>query len=218
MEENKSKKSGGVSLVLVIAILVIALVGCIGYIVKNSEQELAINNNNSEKTINELRTEISNLKNTITQKENEIKNYKDSDAKNKLVATTYLKDTIKRASLDCQVKYSDDISYVASYVIKGENKGYILIDKNGKNVFKEKTKKEVIEIHNGYSEIFILFEDGTIGNINFENEKYELKILEEYKNIVRIQEILLGEDVYLALDLMAIDSNGEAKLLSILED
>jgi len=216
MEENKSKKNGGVSLILVIAILVIALAGCITYIMKNNEQKLAINTDNSEKTIKELRTEISDLKNTIAQKENEIENYKNKDAEKDLVATTYLKDNI--ANLKCQVKYSDNTSYVVYYGIKGENKGYILVDKNGKNVFKEATKKEVIEIHNGYSEIFILFEDGTIGNINLESGKYELKILEEYKNIVRIQEILVGDDVHLALNLMAINSNGEAKKISILKD
>ena len=66
MEENKSKKSGGVSLALVIAILVIALAVCITYIMKNNEQKLAENNNDSEKTINELRTEVSPACNLAT--------------------------------------------------------------------------------------------------------------------------------------------------------
>lgn len=79
MEENKSKKSVGVPLILVIFILVIALVACIGYIMKNNEKEIAINNDNSEKTINELKDEINTLKNEIaTKNENQYEKIKGS--------------------------------------------------------------------------------------------------------------------------------------------
>ena len=65
MEENESKKSGGIPLILIIAILVTALVGCVEYVMKNNEQKLATNNMNSEQIINELKVEISNLKKEI---------------------------------------------------------------------------------------------------------------------------------------------------------
>ncbi len=42
MEENKSKKSGGLPLVLVVIMLVAGLVGCVSYIIYNSEIVIAI--------------------------------------------------------------------------------------------------------------------------------------------------------------------------------
>ena len=76
MEENKSKKSEGVSLVAltIIVILMIGLAVNIAYILKTRDQEVIINNNNGEQTINELRTEIESLKKTIAQKDNIINN------------------------------------------------------------------------------------------------------------------------------------------------
>ena len=81
MEENKSKNGAGVVVLLIMAVIVIAVLGALIYVLQtNNNKDVATGNvNNSEQTINALKSEIDSLKNTITQKENEIKNYENKE-------------------------------------------------------------------------------------------------------------------------------------------
>ena len=75
MEENKSKNGAGVVVLLIMAVIVIAVLGALIYVLQtnNNKEVVTGDTKNSEQTINALKSEIEGLKNIIAQKENEIK-------------------------------------------------------------------------------------------------------------------------------------------------
>lgn len=196
MEENKSKKSGGVSLVLVIAILVIVLVGCITYIVKINEKELAINNDNNEKTVSELKIEIANLKYALENKT------MTNDEKYEV----FLRN-LKKSVTDIN-KYSN---IEESYSIIGEDEGYTIklnskcelsvhfTDKKTEKKFgTDKLSTDVLAFNNcyvgngGMRLLYFIKSDGTLwvadieGCLYSEETKISTQKLSEYKNIISV--------------------------------
>ena len=179
MEENKSKKSEGVSLVLVIAILVIVLAGCITYIVKINENELTINNDNNAKTVSELKAEIANLKSTLEQEKNKLNIVEVNSIKKKL-------DVIFGLEFSDSSKLSNEDIYsrVRFYL---EKEGIIKHSETGK----EEIKRLIKEIFNiDYKGSFKILEIGSgettfdtaILNIEKQNQLYKVN----YALIARI--------------------------------
>lgn len=117
---------------------------------------------------------------------------------------------------------SNDKSYSINYGLKGKDSGKIIIKEDNKIISEQKSDKEVVDMYSVYANIYLLLEDGTIGKISLEENDYKLKVLEGYNNIVRIQEVLVGNDegdgLILSYILVAIDSNGEIKYITVTVD
>ena len=209
MEENKSKKSGGVPLVLVIAILVIVLAGCIMYVIKNNEQKLAENNNNSEQTINELKDEISTLKNQISEKE---KNQYEK-IKGTYTYTTENYPGHENVYIEYSLNLKDDGTF--NYIITVDNHGgfcgnYII---NGSEVILNKLfsygSDAALSVVNGQVKLKIN-ENGTISDNNKHRESPITNVV-LIKETTEIKENTLKEHIEMAAKDDAIDVFEENK-------
>ena len=92
---------------------------------------------------------------------------------------------------------SAEVPVEISYIINGENEGKLEIKFNNKVVHTKNIEKNIIEINrlrdSFVNDIFVLFEDGTVGKIsisNIQNNKYDIVKVENCKNIVRIQSLV----------------------------
>ena len=117
---------------------------------------------------------------------------------------------------------SNNKSYSVNYVLKGKDSGKIIIKEDNKIINEQKLDKEIVDMYSVYENVYLLLEDGTIGQISLEENDYKLKVIEGYNNIVRIQEVVVGNDegdgIILAYNLVAIDTNGEVKYITVTAD
>ena len=215
MEENKSKKSVGVPLILVIFILAIALIACIGYIIKNNEKELAINKDNSEKIISELRTEVDNLKNALENK--------------KMTSDEKFQEYIKKLSSEIS-NLEKGITISGQYSLPtGDSSYYLELDSNHnlsicftdekleKKYGTTKLMTDVIAYYNVFVGqdasrlLCVIKSDGTLWSTTIENvcwdENYKISFEKEtkFKNIVSVLSVF-GYDAVLPL-FVDIDGN-----------
>ena len=117
---------------------------------------------------------------------------------------------------------SAEVPVEISYIVNGNNKGNLQIKYNNKVVYNKKAEKNIIEfnrLRDAFdSDIYVLYEDGTVGKIsisNIKNNKYDIVKVENCKNIVRIQELVFeyeGSGANYAL--VAVDSNGKIVTLA----
>ena len=117
---------------------------------------------------------------------------------------------------------SAEVPVEISYIVNGNNKGNLQIKYNNKVVYTKKAEKNIIEfnrIKDAFdSDIFVLYEDGTVGKIsisNIKNNKYDIVKVENCENIVRIQELVFEYEASGAdYALVAVDGNGKIVTLA----
>lgn len=178
-----------------------------------------------------LTRKTTEVKETLKQYlDNSIKYYDETISKmyvvenknNEISTDKFLKD-MDEAYISKNLKLlSNNKSYSVNYALKGKDSGKIIIKEDNKIISEQKLDKEVVDMYSVYANVYLLFEDGTIGKISLEENDYKLKVLEGYNNIVRIQEVLVGNDegdgIILAYNLVAIDTNGEIKHITVTAD
>ena len=211
-----------ITIVLVIIILMLLL--AVIYLVKNPNTTYITQN---------LPTEQSQLSSTVTEnKEETVKeniqvsnNVINStiEAKNNKISSDKFFEDMEEAYISKNLKLlSNNKSYSVNYVLKGKDTGKIIIKEENKIISEEKLDKEVVDMYSVYENVYLLLEDGTIGQISLEENDYKLKMLEGYNNIIRIQEVLVGNDegdgIILSYILVAIDSNGKVKYITVTVD
>ena len=221
----KLKEDKGMSLIvftIVLAVLVVLAGGVIVYLLNNPVKEkvaiqiptsVQTNMSNNEKV--EEKNETSSTSNA---------NVVDNNKGTNLVVIND-EQNIKAEGKICEYiseeGSSAEVPLEISYIVNGTNKGNLQIKYNNKVVYTKKTEKNIIEfnrLRDAFdSDIFVLYEDGTVGKIsisNIKNNKYDIIKVENCKNIVRIQELVFEyENSGADYALVAVDANG--KILTI---
>lgn len=189
MEGNKSKNGVGVVVLLIMAVIVIAVLGALIYVLQtNNNKEVATGDtNNSEQTINALKSEIESLKNTIAQKENEIKNNENkepvvqtkemtSDEKYEIFAKNLKKEVSKNAdTANSKSTYCrSDVGNGSWYEVRLQSNGNLSLsigdEKLNKKYGTNSLVKNVLAFYiidvgqDEWHEIYFINEDGTVGS------------------------------------------------------
>ena len=223
----KIKKDNGASLTgfvitILVVLLVIAVTGCV-YLIKNPiKEKVAIQtpidvqaNMPNDEEIEEKDENLSGLNVNVI----------DNNEKTNLVIIND-EQNIKAEGKICEYiseeGSSAEVPVEISYIVNGNNKGNLQIKYNNKDVYDKDAEKNIIEfnrLRDFYdSDIFVLYEDGTVGKIsisNIKNNKYDIVKVENCKNIVRMQELVFEyEDSGADYALVAVDSKGKIVTLA----
>ena len=117
---------------------------------------------------------------------------------------------------------SNEISVRVAYIVNGKNKGNLQIAKNNEIVYTKKISKEIVDIQkleDRYdSDIFVLYDDGTVGKITISdiaNNKFDIIEVENCKNIIRIQELMF-EYESAGADYVLVAVNEEGKIYTLM--
>ena len=223
----KFKKDNGASLTgfvitILVILLVIAVAGCV-YLIKNPIKE-----NVAIQTPTDVQANMSNDEKIEEKDENSSSlniNIVDNNEETNLVIINdeqNIKAEGKISEYISEEGSSAEVPVEISYIVNGNNKGKLQIKYNNKVVHTKNTEKNIIEfnrLRDAYdSDIFVLYEDGTVGKIsiaNIKNNKYDIVKVENCKNIVRIQELVFEyEDSGADYALVAVDSNGKIVTLA----
>ena len=224
--ENKPEFKGNLGFIWLIGILVI-LLGCtIVYVFKLKTDVRDLKEIPQVPSTPLISTTQEQAKTQEeTKNSNEINNTKSS----KLVAINDEKGFNKEGEIYEFINAeedSSDKSVMVSYVVNGKNKGKLRIRVNNKVVNEQKQDKEVIDIKSldyyYLREIFILFNDGTVGKISVENinkGKYTINTVKNVKDIVSIQKLVFtNKDAGSDFIIVAVDNNGKTTLLDDVSD
>lgn len=222
----KLKESKGMSLIvftIVLAVLVVLAGGVIVYLLNNPVKEkVAIQTPSSVQT-NMSNDEKIEEKNETTSSSNV--NVVDNNKGTNLVVIND-EQNINAEGKICEYiseeGSSAEVPVEISYIVNGKNKGNLQIKYNNKVVYNKKAEKNIIEfnrIKDAFdSDIFVLYEDGTVGKIsisNIKNNKYDIVKVENCENVVRIQELVFEYEASGAdYVLVAVDGNGKIVTLA----
>ena len=222
----KIKKDNGASLTgfvitILVILLIVAVAGCV-YLINNPiKEKVAI------QTPVSVQTNMSN--NEKVEEKNEITSSSNVNvADNKATSLVVINDEQNIKAEGKIYEYiseegsSAEVPVEISYIVNGSNKGNLQIKYNNKVVYTKKAEKNIIEfnrIKDAFdSDIFVLYEDGTVGKIsisNIKNNKYDIVKVENCENVVRIQELVFeSEGVGADYALVAIDNNGKIVTLA----
>ena len=221
----KLKESKGMSLIvftIVLAVLVVLAGGVIVYLLNNPVKEkVAI------QTPSSVQTNMSNDE-KIEEKNETISSSNVNVVDNKATSLVVINDEQNIKAEGKIYEYiseegsSAEVPVEISYIVNGNNKGNIQIKYNNKVVYNKKAEKNIIEfnrIKDAFdSDIFVLYEDGTVGKIsisNIKNNKYNIVKVENCENVVRIQELVFEyENSGADYALVAVDNNGKTVTLA----
>ena len=215
----KLKESKGMSLIaftIVLAVLVVVAGGVIVYLLNNPVKEkVAIQTPSSVQT-NMSNNEKVEEKNETTSSSNV--NVVDSKATS-LVVINDEKDLTEESRIYEYYGAEENFEEVPveiSYVVNGNNKGKLEIKNNNKVVYTKNIEKNIIGINRLRSDyeldIFVLYQDGTVGKvvIDMKKNEYDIVEVEKCRNIVRIQEIIYEHQGYgNDYELVAVDNTGK---------
>lgn len=210
----KLKESKGISLIvftIILAVLVVLAGGVIVYLINNPVKENVVIQNPTS-----VQSNISNEVKDENSSTSSVNNYKEIDLVI-LDDEQNLKVEGKIWEYISEEESSAEVPVEISYIVNGKNKGKLEIKYNNEVVHTKNTDKNIIEINrlrDAYdSDIFVLYEDGTVGKIsilNIQKNEYDIIKVEDCKNIVRIQALVFeyensGGDYVL----VAVDDNGK---------
>lgn len=216
----KVTENKGISLIVftvVLAILVILATGVIAYLLNNPVREKV-----SVQTPSSVQSNMSSSE-TIQEK--------NENASNSNSKTTDLVAINDEQNIKAEGKIYEYISDEGNsaevpvgiyYIVNGNNKGKLQIKYNNKIVYTENIGKNIVgfyRLKDAFDpDIFVLYEDGTVGKIsisNIKNKKYDIVNVENCKNIVRIQELAFEyENAGGDYVLVAVDNNGKIVTLA----
>lgn len=214
MKENKGVGLVGIIITILVLMLILSVGACIyliknpvkeNIVVQNPEQAVELNSLNSN---NNFET-IKNSSNMPLIKIDDEKNFK------------------KEGKIYNYISGEDgEKSILISYTVNGKNKGKLEIAKDAKKIYTQLLEKAVISINSlNYTyerNIFLLFEDGTVGKIkisDINNNKFEIQKVDGINNIIRIQEVLFqNEGAGSDFVLIGINNEGKTVDLDIVSD
>lgn len=219
VKENKGVGLTGFVITILVILLIISVGGCV-YLLNNPVKEKVETQN-----LASIQSNIANSeKNEEEENENQNINITNNNKAMDLVTINDEKNFNEEAKIYeyiSEEQNSKEVPFEISYVVNGKNKGKLEIKNKNKIVYSKNIEKNIVEINrlrNGFdSDVFILYEDGTIGKISIsdmQKNKYNVIELENYENIVKIQELVFehensGPDYVL----VAVDNNGKTTTL-----
>ena len=221
MEENKSKNGIGVTILLIIGIIVIALLCTLVYILQsNNNKKLATDSDNNEKIINELRTEITNLKNELENKN------MTSDEKYAIFLKN-LKNKVKSLKGPSNIwgNYTFSLLDKGSYSVELNSSCKLSISFTDKDLEKEfgtaSLATDVVAFYSIYvgndggQYLYFIKSDGTLWKADIDElawggKNINIEQIKEYKNIVSIMQIYdaVEEDYPGSMNALFIDIDG----------
>ena len=227
MQEKQEKKQkqefkGNMGIVWLVGVLTI-LLGCtIIYTLKLCKE-------NKELKQTTQQPQVVSQKQTPVQEENKNSSEIKNNSSSSLVAINDEKGFNKEGEIYEFIDAEEDSSnksVMVSYIVNGNNKGKLRIRVDNKIVNEQKLDKKIIDIKSldyyYLREIFILFNDGTVGKISVKNinkGKYTINTVKNVKNIVSVQKLVFtnknaGSDFII----VAVDNNGKTTLLDNVSD